>query len=174
MKFSIVAAADKNMGIGVDNKLPWRLKGDMQYFQYVTSEAEQGKVNAVIMGRKTWESLPRKSQPLKGRLNVVLSRKYQELPEGVMASSSFEDAMAELWHDENIDKIFVIGGANVYEQAMKHPDLDRVYLTEVDEVFNCDAFFPEIDYRKFEIVEITDPHEEKGLEYRFAVYERKK
>jgi len=173
MKFSIIAAADKNMGIGVDNKLPWRLKGDLQYFQYVTTEAEQGKVNAVIMGRKTWESLPDKTKPLKDRVNVVLSRNYADVPDGVLVVNSLEDALYQLWNDEKVDKIFVIGGASVYKQAIEHPDCDRIYLTEVQDVFNCDAFFPEIDYNIFEVIEDADPHDENGLKYRFAVFGRK-
>jgi len=173
MKFSIIAAADQNMGIGIGNKLPWRLKGDMQYFQYVTTEAEQGKVNAVIMGRKTWESLPEKSRPLKDRVNIVLSRGYADVPTGVLVVNSLEDALSQLWHDETVDKIFVIGGASVYAQALNHPDCDRIYLTEVMDKYECDAFFPKIDDNVYKLLEATEPHAEKGVNYRFLVYERK-
>ncbi len=161
------------MGIGIGNKLPWRLKGDMQYFQYVTTEAEPGKVNAVIMGRKTWESLPEKSRPLKGRVNIVLSRGYADVPTGVLVVNSLEDALSQLWHDETVDKIFVIGGASVYTQALKHPDCDRIYLTEVMDKFECDAFFPKIDENVFKVIESTEPHTEKEVKYRFLVYGRK-
>lgn len=173
MKFSIIAAADQNMGIGIENKLPWKLKGDMQYFQYVTTTAEPGKVNAVIMGRKTWESLPEKSKPLKDRVNIVLSRGYADVPTGVLVVNSLEDALSQLWHDETVDKIFVIGGASVYAQALNHPDCDRIYLTEVMDKFECDAFFPKIDEKVFKVLEATEPHTEKGVKFRFLVYERK-
>ena len=161
------------MGIGIDNKLPWRLKDDMQYFQYVTTTAEPGKVNAVIMGRKTWESLPEKSRPLKDRVNIVLSRGYADVPVGVLVVNSLEDALSELWHDETVDKIFVIGGASVYAQALNHPDCDRIYLTEVMDKFECDAFFPKIDESVFKVIEATEPHTEKGVKFRFLVYGRK-
>ena len=172
MKFSIIAAADKNMGIGKNNDLPWRLKGDLQYFSFVTTEAAEGKANAVIMGRNTWYSLPEKVRPLKDRLNIVLSREYEEVPKGVMVSDSFEDSLITLWNDEAIDEIFIIGGASVYAQAIKHPDCSRIYLTEVDGAFDCDVFFPEIDPKVFKLVEATEYHEEKGIRYRFVIYER--
>lgn len=174
MKFSIIAAADENMGIGKNNKLPWKLKGDMQYFHYVTTTAVQDKVNAVLMGRKTWESLPENSKPLKNRVNVVLSRGYVDVPTGVLVVNSLEDALFQLWNDPVVDKIFVIGGASVYEQAIKHPDCEKIYLTQVMGKFNCDAFFPKINHEVFSVVEATEPHTEKGIGYRFLVYERKK
>ncbi len=161
------------MGIGIENKLPWKLKGDMQYFQYVTTTAEPEKVNAVIMGRKTWESLPEKSKPLKDRVNIVLSRGYADVPTGVLVVNSLEDALSQLWHDETVDKIFVIGGASVYAQALNHSDCDRIYLTEVMDKYECDAFFPKIDESVFRVLEATEPHAEKGVKYRFLVYGRK-
>lgn len=173
MKFSIVVAADLNMGIGKDNRLPWKLKGDMQYFHYLTTTAEDGKVNAVIMGRKTWESLPEKSKPLKDRVNIVLSRGYAEVPEGVLVVNNLEDALGQLWEDPTVDKIFVIGGASVYAQALNHHKCERVYLTEVKYKFDCDAFFPKIDEKLFEVIEATELHEEDGLKYRFLVYQKK-
>lgn len=173
MKFSIIAAADENLGIGVKNDLPWRLKGDLQYFHYVTTAAEPGKVNAVIMGSKTWESLPEKSKPLKDRVNIVLCKEYLEVPLGVMVSNSFEDALSQLWHDETVDKIFVIGGGSVFAQAINHPDCEKIFLTEVMDKFDCDIFFPKIDEDVWEVREASEPHTENGIKYRFLIYERK-
>lgn len=173
MRFSLVVAADQNMGIGKNNALPWpHLKGDMSYFAEVTTRAAEGKMNAVIMGRKTWESIPESRRPLKGRLNLVLSRGGVEVPEGVMVENSFDAALKRLDSMEDVEKIFVIGGANVFEQALRHPDCDTVYLTEVLATFDCDVLFPPLD-EKFELVSRSEEHDDNGIVYRFAVYRRK-
>jgi len=172
MKFTIIAAADEKMGIGIGNRLPWRLKGDLKYFSDVTTDAEPGKMNAVIMGRKTWESLPEAHRPLKGRINVVLSRSEMDLPDGVIWGSSIEDAMEKLDKRGGVNKVFVIGGASIYAQAINHPDCEMIYLTEVKGEFNCDAFFPHIPDGVFKKVSDSSDEEENGIKYRFAVYKR--
>ena len=173
MKFSIIAAADEKMGIGVGNRLPWRLAADLKYFSETTTAAEEGKINAVIMGRKTWESLPMKSRPLPGRLNVVLSRGMYEVPEGVFLASSLDDAFKRLSRFGETGKIFVIGGASLYAQAINHPDCEKIFLTEVLGEHNCDAFFPEIPPTIFEKASASETREENGTRFRFAVYVRK-
>ena len=173
MKFSVIAAADKNLGIGINNELPWRLRDDLKYFSTITTEAPEGKINAVIMGRKTWESLPGKVRPLKGRLNVVLSRGEVDVPEGVLVASSIDDALEKLGEMDEVEEVFIIGGANVYAQAVSHPLCKKIYLTEIDGKFECDAFFPEFSKDKFKKISESDIQEEDGLEYRFIVYERK-
>jgi dihydrofolate reductase len=171
MKFSIIAAADEKMGIGKDNRLPWRLKGDLQYFSAVTTKAAPGKINAVIMGRKTWLSLPAKHRPLPGRINVVLSRGISDLPEGVMSAVSFEDAFEKLGKRDDLGEVFVIGGANIFAQAIVRAECEKVYLTEIEGEFDCDTFFPDLpaDFRK---AGESEPREEMGIRYLFAVYER--
>merc|ERR1712167_293029 len=120
---AIVAATAKGMGIGKDGGLPWKLPGDMRYFRKVTSTVEkQNHFNAVIMGRKTWESIPKKFRPLSGRINVVLSKdpeartKY-DIPENVQVATSLSKGLAELNMVRTktpIETVFVIGGGNVY------------------------------------------------------------
>lgn len=182
--FAIIVAADEKMGIGRDNGLPWpRLKGDMKYFSDITSGAEDGKVNAVIMGRKTWESLPAKHRPLPGRLNVVMSRSGFELVTGVenvklsqdgyegdgaRLASSLEEALEMVSDIERIDKVFVIGGANVFEQALKHENCKGVFLTEVMDKFECDTFLAKIP-AKFERAWESEVREDNGVKYRFVV-----
>jgi len=173
MRFSIIAAADERMGIGIGNKLPWRLKGDLKYFSEVTTVAMPGKMNALIMGRKTWESLPNAHRPLKGRVNVVLSRSENALPPAVIGGSSLDDAFEKLSARGDIDKVFIIGGASLYAQAINHPDCEMIYLTEVAGEFNCDAFFPVIPVTSFEKKSFSDIKEENGVKYRFSVYGRK-
>lgn len=178
MKFSIIAAMDTHRGIGMQNRLPWRLKGDLKHFSDVTTATQEGFRNAVIMGRKTWESLPENSRPLKNRLNVVLSRSPQKLPEDVIGAASLDEAFEKLREKQGpasrggltLDRIFVIGGANLYAQAVVHPDCEKLYITEVLAEFPCDAFFPEIP-AGFIKKEISETHEENGISYRFTVYE---
>jgi dihydrofolate reductase len=173
MKFSLVVAADKHLGIGIGGHMPWRLKGDLKYFQDVTTNAPEGKINAVIMGRKTWDSLPEKHRPLKGRLNVVLTRGGAEVPDGVLLASSLDEAFIKLRAHPEVGGVHVIGGANVFSQAIVHPDCEKIYLTEVFAEFEADTFFPKIDESVFKKVSESGEHQENGIRYRFAVYERK-
>lgn len=173
MDFAIIAAADDKMGIGIGNKLPWRLKGDLVYFSDVTTKAPSGLRNAVIMGRNTWLSLPEKSRPLRDRLNVVLCKEEMNLPEGVLRAVSFEDAFEQIAKSEKIGKVFVIGGANVYAQAMKLESCREVYLTRVSGSFDCDTFFPDVPVERFNLVSSSEEHEENGIRYRFTVYRAK-
>jgi dihydrofolate reductase len=172
MKFSLVAAADEKMGIGINNSLPWRLKGDLKFFSDITTTSVPGKINAVIMGRKTWESLPEKSKPLKDRVNVVLSRGEMELPTGVILATSLEDTFEKLAARGDIGGVFVIGGASIYAQAINHIDCDAIFLTEVSGDFKCDAFFPYIPDSIFHKESVSKEQEENGIKYRFAVYRR--
>lgn len=118
--YEVVVAATRNMGIGKDGKLPWNLPSDMRFFKELTTTTSvDGKRNVVIMGRRTWESIPQKYRPLPGRLNVVLTRA------GKLEGASFDDLvicndfssalnlMAEPPHIESIEKVFVIGGGQI-------------------------------------------------------------
>ena len=144
-KFQVVVASDELGGIGKNQTLPWKLSKEMTHFKSLTADVTKPMTqNAVIMGRKTWESIPEKFRPLPGRLNVVLSasgRVYEKsnkenggpgeddaeggakcLPEGVLARASIEEALETLSTGEYkdiIEKVFVIGGAKVYEEALK-------------------------------------------------------
>lgn len=188
MKFAIIAACDDKRGIGISNKLPWRLKGDLAYFSDVTSTAPEGMQNVVIMGRKTWDSLPEKHKPLKDRLNIVMSREELDLPENVLQATSFDDVFDQIKSvneptdrdeldegngvvEKTVAKIFVIGGANIYTQAINLADCDEIYLTKVLGEFQCDTFFPEIPLG-FEISSESKEMEENGVKYKFVVYRR--
>ena len=106
---------DLGRGIGCAGQLPWKLSGDMKYFKDLTSEVTaSGCKNAVIMGRKTWESIPSKRRPLPDRINVVITRDsgYQ-LPEGVLAAFSLDEAL-ELLQQFKVERCFVIGGGEIY------------------------------------------------------------
>ena len=157
------------MGIGKANKLPWRLKGDLEYFSKITVSAPKGKINAVIMGSNTWFSLPTKSRPLQGRINVVLNKEEIDLPRGVILATSFEEAFGNLSGIKNLGKVFIIGGASIYAQAITMPLCDKIYLTEIEDEFDCDTFFPKIP-ENFKLKSVSAKKKEKNISYRFAAY----
>ncbi|XP_053387678.1 uncharacterized protein LOC123542659 [Mercenaria mercenaria] len=180
-KLNLVVAACNNNGIGINGKLPWRLKKDMEFFKKITSDTNNpDRQNAVIMGRKTWVSIPEKFRPLKGRVNIVLSRELKEVPEGVHIARSLPEALslvetAEL--SDQVENVHIIGGSSVYKEAMMGPYQCRIYLTKVLKDFECDTYLPEILEDKFQ--KIPNPEnvpvelqEENDVKFRFEVYEK--
>lgn len=161
MNFSIIAALDQNGGIGKNNKLPWHISADLKRFKELTMDG------TVIMGRNTWESIPEKYRPFSGRLNIVLTGNLSyQVPEGVKLASSIDGALA-ICHEP----IFVIGGAKLFEEAIRHSDCDSLVLTHVEGIFDCDVFFPHIP-AYFEKSRESEEMEEKGIKFRFVDYER--
>jgi len=143
--FDVVVAADLDWGIGNANGLPWpKLSGDLAHFRRVTSAAAEGKRNAIIMGRKTWESAEVKGRPLPKRLNVVISRGALAVPEGVGLAHSIDEALAATGGGD-IDTTFVVGGAQIFKDAFVHAALRHVYLTRVQGRFGCDTHIPDLD-----------------------------
>ena len=134
MRLSIIVAMDKNRLIGVNGRLPWRLPDDMKWFR------EQTMGKPVVMGRKTFESIPDRFRPLPGRHNIVLTRRGDYEVEGVTAVHTLEAVLAAAGA---VDEIVVIGGAELYRQLL--PQADRLYLTLIDAELTGDAYFPEID-----------------------------
>lgn len=168
MKFDIVVAVDKQRGIGKNGTLPWRLPGDLAHFKKLTSTTSRPETkNAVLMGRKTWESIPEKMRPLKNRVNVVISRRNDlRLPAGVQQANCLEDALVLCGNLDGIETCFVIGGAQIYELAMGQPSLSKLYVTEIDAVYDCDTFFP--DYRTgFNELAVSEVQSEAEIHYRF-------
>lgn len=149
MSFDVVVAADLDWGIGKANALPWpKLKGDMAHFRRVTSAAAEGKLNAIIMGRKTWQSAEMSGKPLPKRLNVVVTRQGITVPEGVVVAGSLEAALMAARGD-NIENVFVVGGAELIRHAISHADLRWIYLTRVEGRFGCDVAIPDLDAAGF-------------------------
>jgi dihydrofolate reductase len=144
--FDIVVAADLDWGIGKDNALPWpKLRGDLQHFKRVTSTASEGRRNAIVMGRKTWESKEVDQRPLPNRQNVVVSRGELAVPAGVIVARSLDEALAV----GGVETIFVVGGAVLIREAIERDDLRYVYLTRVGRSFDCDVHMPDLDARGF-------------------------
>lgn len=160
---SIIAAVSDDLGIGKNNDLLWHIPEDLKRFKRLTYG------NVVIMGKKTWESLPKK--PLPGRKNIVLTDIPGESFDSSLTACSVEDALSKCGQDE---EIFIIGGGSVYRQFM--PLADRLYITHVHMKTPADIYFPKIDRRRWKILEkmecISD--DDHMLPYSYVIYERRK
>jgi len=162
MEKCLIVAVDDRNAIGVAGNLPWHISEDLKYFKRITLGCP------VIMGRKTYESLPFK--PLKDRVNIVLSRSAFEIP-GVVCVKSMQEAYSAAG---DAPRCFVIGGATVYSEALE--DMDRLYITKVHtQIQGADAFFPALEEGDWVLEEksetMKDP--QNGLEFEFTVYTRK-
>ncbi len=161
---NLIAAADKNWGIGRDNRLLVRIPEDMKFFQKMTT----GKV--VVVGRKTLETFPG-GQPLKNRTNIVLTSNPDFKAKGAAVAHSMEELLRELEKYDSRD-IYIAGGESVYRQMA---DLcDTAYITKIEYAYQADAWFPNLDEK--EEWELTKDSEEQtyfDLEYYFLKYEKK-
>merc|ERR1712141_750304 len=117
-----------------NGELPWRLKSEMKYFSETTTKTKDpSKRNAVIMGRKTWESIPSKFRPLKNRLNIVLSRQSNyslDEKEGKLCTS-LKEGLDLLKESSDIETCWIIGGSSIYKESMSMPGCERIYLTHI-------------------------------------------
>jgi dihydrofolate reductase len=160
-KVAIVAALARGGVIGRDNTIPWRLPEDLDRFRALTTG------HAVVMGRRTWESLPDRFRPLPGRRNVVVTRNPAWTAEGAERAGSLEGAL-DLIGDE--PQVFVIGGAELYAAAL--PLADELYLTEVDLEVEGDTFFPGFGAAAFEERSRESHVSTNGTTFAFVTYER--
>lgn len=153
---ALIAAVATNGCIGIDGKLPWHIPEDVARFKALT----MGKT--VLMGRKTWESLPNRFRPLPGRTNVVISRSTgYDVPPGVTVFASIDDALVALVDQD----VYVIGGAKIYAQTIGRAD--RLILTRVDRIVAGDTFFPEISPQQW-----SEATRESHEGFAFVTYER--
>ncbi|KAI5965016.1 DFR1 [Candida theae] len=185
----IVAALKPLYGIGNQGGLPWRLRKEMAYFKRVTTRTVDPSLrNAVIMGRKTWDSIPPKFRPLPNRLNVVLSRSFENeaVDDNILHARSVSDSL-QLLKERNIERIYVIGGAEIYNEFIKSGLVDNVLLTEVEhtekEEIEMDTFLKFdanqwIKSSKSELIEFTgedaiddDIHEDKFV-YNYTLWQK--
>ena len=158
MTLAIIVATDRAGGIGIDNRLPWRLSEDLAHFKRSTIG------HPIIMGRKTFESIGR---PLPGRRNIVVTRNPLWQHAGVEAVGGLPQALALVGGAD----AFVIGGAELYVQAL--PLAQRLIVTEIDRVFDCDAFFPAIDKAQWhETGRQTHYSEPNACAYAFVCLEK--
>lgn len=159
---NIIVAASKNHVIGKDNKLLWHLPNDLKYFKAITTG------HPIIMGRKTFESI---GKPLPNRLNIVISRNKFESTENLIYATSLPEAIVIA--EAKDQEIFVIGGGEIYKQAL--PLANKIHFTLVDTIIEGDTFFPELNENEWQ-VESSEFHpkdEKHAFNYTFLIYCKK-
>ena len=181
MPFNLIVAFDKKRGIGKDNTIPWNLPEDMKRFRQITSfipenlkkDPHYHYMNMVVMGRKTWDSLPEKFRPLPNRINVILSHKSKSEIAGTEDSPLVHvvndlDQVFNLslgQHQEKeimIYETIIIGGSSLYQMALESPHCHTLYITEIYNDFNCDTTFPKFEIQNHKKIPIPDRL--KGIE----------
>lgn len=162
MILSHIVAAAKNGVIGVNNTLPWHIPEDLKFFR------EKTKGKALIMGRKTFESV---GHPLPHRLNVVITRQTDYRPDGAHVVRSLDEAIEYCQSQKHKygDEIFIIGGGEIFKDSMGRVDL--IYLTRIHKDYPGDIFYPDVDPLKFEEIERRDRDE--PVPFSFLTYARK-
>tara|TARA_Y100001980_G_C14550738_1_gene333484 strand:- start:1 stop:1437 length:1437 start_codon:yes stop_codon:yes gene_type:complete len=181
--FDLIAAVDENNGIGKDDSIPWSLSKDLKYFQQLTSNSY------IIMGRKTWESLPKK--PLPNRINIIISSQNIPLtslhfihkynPYTICCSNtntiyifnSLQLALDCIKNSEceNIKNTFVIGGEQLYNEAIHYPDCNNIYITKIYKNFDCDKFFPSIPL-PLRLMSVSEFECENNIYFRYLLYSK--
>lgn len=166
MIISLIAALTENRVIGKNNDLPWRLPDDMKYFMKTTTG------HHVIMGRKNYDSLPANFKPLPNRTNIIVTRQLNFVAKGCTVVNSIK-AGIEIAKSNKEEELFIIGGAQIYEQAL--PMAHRLYLTEIKAEVNGDTYFPKIDRNQWkEISRVAHASDEKHqFAFDFVIYKRK-
>jgi dihydrofolate reductase len=161
MIVSIVVAIAENNAIGKDNQLLWHLPADLKHFKQITTG------HTIIMGRKTYDSI---GKPLPNRRNIVMTRTSGLQIPGVEVTANMEEALALCAAEE---EVFIIGGAEIYKSTMD--TTNRIYLTRVQQSYEADAFFPEIDFNLWNETEIEKhlPDEKNHVAYTFSTLLRK-
>jgi dihydrofolate reductase len=157
-RITIIAAVAANGVIGKDNRMPWHLSEDLKHFKALTMG------HPMIMGRKTWESLPGR---LPGRPHIVVTRNPTYQAEGATVATSLHAAVSGAGET---DEVFIIGGAELYAQAF--PFADRLQLTEIAREYEGDAWFPNWDRSKWRETAREAHRTDTGLDYAFVTYER--
>jgi dihydrofolate reductase len=159
---ALVAAVARGGVIGRDGTVPWRLPEDLAYFRAVTMGSP------VVMGRRTWDSLPERYRPLPGRRNVVVTRNPAWQGEGAERAASLEEALRLV---EGAERVSVVGGGELYAAAL--PVADELVLTEIDLDVEGDTVFPRYDPDEFEEVQREARVSEDGVPYAFVTYRRR-
>lgn len=167
MIVSLIVAVAENNAIGFNNNLIWHLPNDMNYFKEITLN------HHVITGRKNYMSIPQKYRPLVNRTNIVLTRDSNFKAENCNIKNSLECAL-DFAKQNGEDEVFIIGGGQIYKEALEKNLIDKIYITHVHEKFEGDTFFPPIDLNNWELIknEFHELDEKHKQSYTFAVYKK--
>lgn len=181
MKINLILAVDEKNWLWKNNSLVWNIPSDLKYFKKITSETEDlAKLNAIIMGRKTWESIPAKFKPLSDRINCIITKSVKtndigsNLDDFTLYFNSITHCLSELESKENLEKIFVIWWASLYNDFLKWDLLDfvdKIYITKVKWDFNCDKFFDWIP-ENFSVEKYSEEMEENWFKFSFWEYKK--
>lgn len=169
---NIIVAASKNMVIGKGNDIPWHLPTDLNYFKRMTLNSY-----GVVMGRKCWDSIPKKFRPLPNRLNFVVTRNesFKEIGAHNVYELDFFIHVYKKAHLYVIDNpkydLYIIGGSQIYKEAFKYAD--RIYLTHIDAEIEGDVYLEGFNRDEWELSEASEYQEENGLRFRFETYLKK-
>jgi dihydrofolate reductase len=161
----IIVAASSNLVIGKNNELPWRIPKDLEYFKNMTSAC------SVLMGRKCWESIPKKFRPLPNRENIVLTRNSEYVADGARVENDLESVIAEF--KASGKTLWIIGGAEIYKESFKHADY--LHLTRVHGDYEGDTFlerFDESQWKKIYGHLWVGTREENGHRFDFEIYKK--
>lgn len=160
---NLIVAVDKNWAMGKNNRLMWSIPADMKFFRETT------RGNVVIMGRKTLESFPQ-GQPLKNRVNIVITRNPGYKVKGAVVVHSVEEAVEEARKYEG--EIYVIGGESIYREMLSL--CDTAFVTKIDHAYDADTYFPNLDQdEEWRMTKISEEQTCFDLEYYFTVYEKR-
>jgi dihydrofolate reductase len=167
MKVALIVAMDLERGIGKNNDLMWHLPNDMKFFKEMTLG------HVVVMGRKNWDSIPSKYRPLSDRENVVLTRNKDYQSEGCVVLHDLVEVW-EKYQDEEDRVIFIIGGGEIYKQALASGLVEEMYITHVNKRYGADTFFPDFDMKewKVEVIQNQEKDEKHEVEFQVNLYKR--
>ena len=163
MFISLIVAMDNERGIGRNNDLMWHLPKDMRFFRETTLD------HIVIMGRKNYDSIPQKYRPLDRRENVILSRNKSFQAQNCKVYHSLNDAV-ESFKNEKERKVFIIGGGQIYKEALDLDILSEMYITEVNSTYGADTFFPCFDVSKWNKTFLFKQEKDAKHTSSFSVY----
>lgn len=174
MNFSIILAIDSKNGIGKSNNLPWYIPNDLKHFRNITTYTKWCyQKNVVIMGRKTWDSIPNIYKPLNNRINIIISNTITNNNNNYFVVKSLDRAF-ELTKDfHDVYKIFIIGGKSLYTETFNNPYCQEIYLTRVFFDFNCNTIIDNFNLDNFDLIESSDKLQNNNYFYQFETYKRK-
>ena len=159
---NIIVAMSNNSVIGKNNTLPWHLPTDLKYFKDTTNG------HTVVMGRKCWESIPEKYRPLPNRKNIVVSRNKDYVAKGAIVINDLEQILSS--NENNLEQIFIIGGAELYKEAFKYAN--KLFLTQIFQDVDGDIILEGLNSKDWCLYEGSEIYEENGFKFRFELYQK--